>query len=163
MRYTPFTAELKDLEPANLDCLRQTAEGWYIEYKEEANDVRSIAKSVTAFANTYGGWLFYGIEEAEVDGSKVAGAFPGIPDSDLGQLLERIATACARHASPTPFYETTVLHGPEPLLGLAAGNAVVVVKVPPKQSPAARTYHWSHLSPEGRPVRSGRRDRSFCA
>jgi hypothetical protein len=46
----------------DFECLRQVREGWYVEYKREATVAAAIAKSISAFANTRGGWLFYGID-----------------------------------------------------------------------------------------------------
>jgi predicted HTH transcriptional regulator len=76
--YSPFQKDFVQLDASDLTALRTVAEGWYVEYKREVPNASSIAKSVSAFANTYGGWLFYGIEEKSRD-EPVAGAFPGIP------------------------------------------------------------------------------------
>ena len=80
--YTPFDKELKSLSVEDLECLTEASEGWYIEYKREAVNAGAIAKSISAFANTYGGWLFLGIEEKSRE-HPVAGAFPGIARDSL--------------------------------------------------------------------------------
>ena len=46
-----------------------------MEYKSEAVPARALAKSLSAFANTYGGWLFVGVREESKDNA-VAGSFP---------------------------------------------------------------------------------------
>ena len=51
----PFDKEVADLFAEDLEGLRQVHEGWYVEYKEEAISPRNIAKSLSAFANQYGG------------------------------------------------------------------------------------------------------------
>ncbi len=38
-----------------------------MEYKRQEVNARSLAKSLSAFANTYGGWLFLGVEEQSKD------------------------------------------------------------------------------------------------
>ena len=75
--YNPFKKEIQDLQATDLAVLLEVAEGWFIEYKQGEVPPANIAKSLSAFANHYGGWVFYGIEEA-ADGSHQAGAFPGI-------------------------------------------------------------------------------------
>jgi len=42
-----------------LEILKEKYEGWYVEYKRQLPKNSAIAKSVTSFSNTYGGWLFY--------------------------------------------------------------------------------------------------------
>ena len=64
LRYNPFSKHLDDLEPSDLSILRDVAEGWYVEYKIAVPSPNSIAKSISSFANTYGGWLFYGVAES---------------------------------------------------------------------------------------------------
>src|SRR5687767_12296776 len=69
MTFTPFEKELKDLDENQLKRLidNSISESWYIEYKREfpkANgkiDPQKLTKIISAFANTKGGWLFYGI------------------------------------------------------------------------------------------------------
>src|SRR5271166_1900473 len=75
--YSPFSRDVDELQTSDLTVLKTVPEGWYIEYKEMFPDQGSVAKSFSAFANTYGGWLFYGIQESP-DGKRLAGAFPGI-------------------------------------------------------------------------------------
>jgi len=55
VEYTPFTKILRDVEAIDLVALRQAVEGWYVEYKREVPNATSIAKSLSSFANTYGG------------------------------------------------------------------------------------------------------------
>ena len=54
--YSPFDKALKDLLAADLANLKIVNEGWYVEYKSELVNARALAKAVSAFANTYGGW-----------------------------------------------------------------------------------------------------------
>lgn len=68
---------LQDLNKL-IDC--QAQEGFYLEFKRGAalglsNEQRKeLVKDCTAMANADGGMIVYGIEESEVDGSKVAAA-----------------------------------------------------------------------------------------
>ncbi len=53
--YSPFEKNIIDLEAIDLVTLKDVAEGWYVEYKSETSSATPIAKSISAFANTYGG------------------------------------------------------------------------------------------------------------
>jgi predicted HTH transcriptional regulator len=77
LAYNPFNCDIDELTPDHLAVLRDTSEGWYIEYKREASKTRDIAKSLSAFANHYGGWIFYGIVGSD-DGRNTAESFPGM-------------------------------------------------------------------------------------
>jgi len=48
--YSPFQKELSKLQPHDLAQLREASEGWYIEYKQEAPNASTIAKSISALA-----------------------------------------------------------------------------------------------------------------
>lgn len=127
--YSPFEREISELEAADLSTLRNVQEGWYVEYKREIPSVRSIAKSISAFANTYGGWLFYGIAEAN-SGDRKAGDFPGIDNVGSSSAEVAIREAAAAHLSPAPFFQIRTLSGPSEGTGLHSGRSIVVVHIP---------------------------------
>lgn len=141
-RYSPFDKDLSQVTIADLERLREVPEGWYVEYKREVPASKSIAKSVSALANTYGGWLFYGIEEKS-SGDRTAGAFPGIPTTDVPTQEMRIRQAVATLLSPPAYFETRVLNGPDASLGLAAEHAVIAISV-------ALSYDAPHVHADGR-------------
>src|SRR5258706_7422654 len=127
--YSPFEKNLDALETADLAALRNAVEGWYIEYKREAVDAKSIAKSVSAFANTYGGWLFYGVcEKARED--SVAGSFPGLSKSDVDVVLQRLRNATAMYLNPSPHFDLKVLCGPCEAINLGEDRGIICVRVP---------------------------------
>lgn len=74
--FNPFNTELEDLEGHHLSTLKNVAEGWFMEYKREMILQKDIAKQLSGFANQYGGWLIFGIDENE---NRMAGSFRGIP------------------------------------------------------------------------------------
>jgi predicted HTH transcriptional regulator len=127
--YNPFDKTFDDVAPEDLAILSAVAEGWYVEYKQEVPNASAIAKSVTAFANTYGGWLFYGIAEKSKD-DPVAGTYPGIAGEDADGVLQRIRQAVANHAQPSPFFRVKSLAGPVDSIGLPEGRCVIVGQVP---------------------------------
>ena len=127
--YSPFDKAIKELEPPDLTILRNVPEGWYVEYKSQVGNAGKLAKSLSAFANTYGGWLFLGVKEQSKDNA-VADEFPGIPEEDVDGTLQSLRHSAADHLNPTPFFETTVLRGPCTESGLAEGRAIIAVEIP---------------------------------
>lgn len=127
--YNPFSAkDLADLRAGDLSVLKEVTEGWYIEYKEQLSNAKTIAKSVSSFSNTYGGWLIYGVEEDET--TNTAKSFPGLPKADLDKSLKRIQQSVAANMNPASYFETKVLNGPEPSIKLAKDRMVLCVHVP---------------------------------
>lgn len=126
--FNPFDRNIEELEPTNLALLTEVAEGWYIEYKKEMVTSKNIAKSISSFANHYGGWIFYGVEESD-DGRNLAGAFPGIEISEVSLLVNRIRDAVRNSINPTPFYRYRILDGPCEEIGLRSGRSIVIVSV----------------------------------
>ncbi len=127
--YNPFNKSIDNLEASDLAVLRDVAEGWYIEYKSQLISPNKVAKSLCSFANHYGGWLFFGVEESD-QGDKTAGAFPGLPIKEAHQAEEQIRNAARDRMNPTPFYETKVLPGPVENLNLLSDRVIVVVVIP---------------------------------
>lgn len=125
--FDPFNKRLSDIAAPDLLPLRNVGEGWYIEYKSEMVSAASIAKSVSAFANHFGGWLFYGVAEPTTPNGDVT--FPGIPSDQVTKALQRIRDAVAGHVSPLPHFGVQVVPGPCDSLGLAADRAIIVVLV----------------------------------
>ncbi len=136
--YSPFQKDIAQLDGRDLEVLRTASEGWYIEYKREIPDAASIAKSVSAFANTYGGWIFYGVAEKSKE-QAVAGSFPGIDSCEVDTALQRMRQAVAGHLSPSSHFDTKVVYGPCEPINLNEGRAVICVYVP--WSPTAPHVH----------------------
>ena len=65
MRFTPFDKAFDDISVGDLDGLMEVGEGWYVEYKSQLPNTRVLAKSLSSFANQYGGWLFLGVAELQ--------------------------------------------------------------------------------------------------
>lgn len=127
--YNPFDKSFEEITACDFEVLTSVAEGWYVEYKQEVPSASSVAKSITAFANTYGGWLFYGISEKSKDDA-VAGTFPGIACEDADGVLQRIRQAVANHAQPSPYFRVRALNGPVEAIGLPEGRCVIMAQVP---------------------------------
>ena len=136
--YSPFERSINELTASDLSVLRTAKEGWYIEYKRELPNASSIAKSISAFANTYGGWLFYGIAELSKT-EPIADGFPGVPQSSVDGALQSLRNAVGAQLAPTPHFESAVVHGPDADLGLPADRAIIIIRVP--WGPAAPYVH----------------------
>lgn len=141
MTYTPFERPLSLITGADLKALTAVAEGWYVEYKRELPSVASIAKSISAFANTDGGWLFYGIDELS-KAEPVAGTFVGIPADQADASVQKIRSSVLS-VMPAPHFEVRCIVGPVPELSLPKERAVVIVWVP-------RGVNTPHVHKDGR-------------
>lgn len=127
--YNPFNESIHELSTDDLNALRAVTEGWYIEYKQELSKADAIAKSISALANSYGGWVFYGIAEESKENS-VAGVFHGIERSEVDAGLQRIRQSVASLLSPACHYEVKALYGPCESLSLDVDKAIICVSVP---------------------------------
>ena len=128
--YSPFDKDIKDLLSEDLDVLRSVNEGWFVEYKREAVKVSAMAKALSAFANTDGGWLFLGVDQARNNDLSVARDFVGIPQDSTEVVLQQLRQAASSSLNPTPYFHTKVLSGPCPIINLASGKSVIVVQIP---------------------------------
>ena len=128
MLYRPFSDDLAEVSGEELERLRNVHEGWYVEYKQQLIGPRELAKSLSSFANQYGGWLFLGIVE---DGENhVAKDFPGIPDSEIPNALESLKNAAKDLLNPPLFYNVRTFPGPIDSIGLREGRSIIVAQVP---------------------------------
>ena len=128
LRYTPFAVDLHEVTETHMADLREVAEGWYVEYKSEVPKPRELAKSLSSFANRYGGWLFLGIQENPEDNT--AAAFPGIPEGDVTSALQQLRDAAKDLLQPTvPFFHN-ILRGPLAEISLPSGHSIVIVRIP---------------------------------
>jgi hypothetical protein len=139
--YTPFSAKaLSELSATDLDTLSTVSEGWYVEYKRQLPNSKAIAKAISSFANTYGGWLFVGVEESGKSGN-VAASCPGILRSEMDSALQIIRQSAASQLNPTPHFEVQVVHGPNEKMQLPEERCVICIQVP--QSMLAPHVHSS--------------------
>ena len=128
MQFTPFDKALEDFSPADLNILRDVSEGWYIEYKSQLPRVRDLAKSLSSFANQYGGWLFLGVDENP--DSQTAGIFTGVKNEMVSEVLESVRNAAKDLVRPQIPFQQRVINGPVDAVGLSPKRSVVVVRVP---------------------------------
>ena len=128
-QYSPFDRDIDNLKSKDLSVLKSVSEGWYVEYKRELISTKAMAKALSAFANTYGGWLFVGIDEAK-NGEPVAGDFVGIPQNSVDDLLQKLRQSASNLLNPTPYFRTKVISGPCPIINLDRNSSIVIVQIP---------------------------------
>ncbi|ETZ20192.1 helix-turn-helix domain-containing protein [Pedobacter sp. V48] len=131
--YTPFDKELEQLDEVELHKLidNSISEGWYIEYKADLPkrsgkiEGTKIVKSVSAFANTRGGWLFYGIEAND---KNIATNLCGISLDDYKNISDQVSQIIASNLAPKPLYHFKIVP-------LSNEKAVFVIKIEPGPIP----------------------------
>src|SRR5690606_780632 len=133
MRYNPFDKELEDIDENELFKLivNEVDEGWYIEYKSQIPEKSSgklntvkIVKSIAAFANTKGGWIFWGVECKVNTASNIC----GINLDSYTNLQDQLSRIISSNINPTPIY-----HFKE--VTLESGNVVFIIKVEESPTP----------------------------
>ncbi len=129
LNFSPFDKNINDLSALDLVALTTVTEGWYIEYKQEVPKSESIAKSIAAMANSYGGWVFYGVKEESKENS-VAGEFIGVDAKSADASLQKIRQAVAGALSPDCHYEVKVVFGPCVEIGLDESKCIICIVVP---------------------------------
>lgn len=127
--YNPFGKETKEIASDDLAVLMSISEGFYVEYKSAfPSKGDGIGKSVAAFANTYGGWIFYGVEEDPIR-KRFCGKFTGIDGIARGDAELKIRSAVSSSLSSSPYFEVNVINGPCDVIGLAEHRCIIVVRV----------------------------------
>ena len=126
MQYNPFNKPLRDLTSDDLNLLieNQVAEGYSVEYKREFQPPIKIAKSISSFANTLGGWFFIGIEADKVN--NIATRICGLDLHNISDPLSKLRDSVKSNVDPMPFFE-------QRLVDMGSGRAVLVVEIPDNQ------------------------------
>lgn len=155
MAYTPFNKEIEELTEKDLLILADSeiSEGWYIEYKRDIPKTSSghldgikISKSVSAFANTKGGWIFWGID---CDNKNKVNAINGVDLSEQLNFEDQVAKTINANISPRPYYHFK-------RIGLENGRTVFLILVEESPTPPYITsqgviYQREHN--ESKPIR----------
>ena len=111
MEYNPFNKSLGELNEVDLKGLleHEIAEGWYIEYKSSVPksgttrlDQNKISKSISSFANTKGGWIFWGISTSN-DSNKPL-SIDGVDLTGFSNFEDQVAQVINSNISPRPAY-----------------------------------------------------------
>ena len=134
MPYNPFDKELLGLTEADLAQLidKEISEGWYVEYKRDVPrlntnklDNLKIAKSVSSFANTKGGWIFWGIT---CDDKNKPVSIDGITISEFRNFDDQISQIINSNISPQPIYHLRKMSLPNE-------NELIIIQVEESPTP----------------------------
>ena len=139
--YSPFNRSISELQTSDLAVLSEVHEGWHVEFKRDRVPPKSLAKAISSFANTYGGWLFLGVEE-QSSAPHTARSFPGIDNGEINAAVMQVRQSLNQHLHPVPYFESAVLCGPGADLNLPADRSIVVIHVP-------RSYSSPHIHSNG--------------
>lgn len=154
--FNPVGKPIDSIASEDLLVLKSVHEGWYVDYKRSPLNARGTAKAISAMANTYGGWVFIGVEEASKL-ENVAGSFPGVAPDDADKCVQGLRQSAAEHLNPSPFFLAQVVDAP----GCDTGNKVICVFVPP--SPKAPIIHsdgriYRRINDSSEPVAENKRE-----
>ena len=97
--FNPFGKNFREVKGEDLELLKSIAEGWYVEYKKGKQSGKRIAKSISSFANSYGGIYFIGIESDS--SNNCAKNIMGVNDSP-----DVIRDSVRGNLQPFPYFET---------------------------------------------------------
>jgi hypothetical protein len=123
MSYSPFKKSIfDDIDINDLQRLvaEEVTEGYVIEFKREPpDDNQKIARSIASFANTNGGWLFFGVYEE----NRVAKNICGYDKGSFTQQDERVRSITSSRIDPVPVIHCRIIN-------TNSKQAVLVVFIP---------------------------------
>ena len=131
--YSPFSAPLAQTPSKELKEFYSISEGWHVEYKSLPIPPKDLAKSLSSFANQYGGWLALGIVEDKCD--LTAQEFPGLTQQQVSNVVQTLRDASRDCVNPEVYYEHRIFDGPIEEIALPTGKSIVIVHVPQGPEP----------------------------
>lgn len=155
MAYNPFKKDIAELSEGDLETLieAEIVEGWYVEYKSDIPksaggnlDNIKIAKSISSFANTKGGWIFWGIT---CNGKNKPVAVEGVNLEGYVNFEDQIAKVVNSNISPRPYYHFKRIE-------LQNGKTVFIIHVEESPTPPYITSQgviYQRENNESKPVR----------
>ena len=135
--FSPFSVPLTRVAPSELKEFYSISEGWYVEYKSQPISPKDMAKTLSSFANQYGGWLVLGVVEDKQD--LTAEEFPGLSQQQVSNVIQTLRDASRDCVNPEVFYEHRVFNGPIDDIDLPDGQSIIVVRIP--QGPVPPYVH----------------------
>jgi hypothetical protein len=154
--YNPFkNKQLVELTHDDIFSLLESeiGEGWYIEYKQDVPklgsnklDTIKIAKSISSFANTKGGWIFWGIS---CDNKNKPIAIDGICLTAYPDFDDQVAKIINSNISPQPFYHFKRIE-------LDNGKSIFIIQVEESPTPPYITSQgviYQRENNESKPIR----------
>ena len=96
--YSPFSAPLAQAASGELKEFYSISEGWHVEYKSLPIPPKDLAKSLSSFANQYGGWLVLGVVEDKRN--LTAQEFPGLTQQQVSKVVQHLRDASRDCVNP---------------------------------------------------------------
>jgi hypothetical protein len=106
-----FAIPLVGADGTYFDRIKGIEEGWFAEFKVSCPDSQKIAKSVSSFANAYGGVLFIGVQEDAK--TRRFDHFVPVTRDAADATITRIRQAIEAHLQPCPFFEIRAIEIPD--------------------------------------------------
>ncbi|WP_336755364.1 AlbA family DNA-binding domain-containing protein [Pantoea sp. USHLN298] len=106
-----FERTLDYITSEDLKELYELEEGWFVEFKSIAPENSKVAKSISSFANAYGGILIFGVIEDQK--TRKAKSFNGMALAKAESLILNIRQSVQAHITPSPFYEAKIIAIPD--------------------------------------------------
>jgi predicted HTH transcriptional regulator len=119
--FGPFGKSFREVKKEDLEVLKSVAEGWNVEYKKVKLNGKSIAKSISSFANSHGGIYFIGIESDS--SNNCAKNIIGVDDSP-----DVIRDSVRGNLQPFPYFEAFSIN-------LSNGKKVLMAVIPEGRNP----------------------------
>lgn len=125
-----FNKSYNDVDYNDLQNLveNHVKEGWFIEYKEIFLSTKKIAKSISSFANSEGGYYLVGIKESIENDKNEAEEIVGFDNTEKSKPYETISNAIKDHINPIPKFYTQLIDIPN-------NKQVLLVYIPEGTNP----------------------------
>ena len=122
--FNPFEKPIKDIDNSDLNKLiaNNFSESLFVEYKSNCPQPKKIAKAISGFANSHGGYFLIGADK-NCNNDELPTGFPGATNLPK-EPKEHIRQVCRDHISPMPLYHCKYLENP------TTGHGILVIHVP---------------------------------
>ncbi|WP_353189204.1 ATP-binding protein [Pandoraea pnomenusa] len=127
-----FELLLENADTTYFEQIKASEEGWFVEFKAACPDSQKLAKSVSSFANAYGGVLLIGVQEDAK--TRRFERFSPVTRDDADSTITRLRQAIEAHLQPCPYFETRALEIPEVHTDIAE-RWIVAIRVPKGKHP----------------------------
>lgn len=95
------------IQSEDLNEISSLEEGWFVEFKEKYTDSQKISKSISSFANAYGGLLVIGVTENQK--TRRMASFSPMSFETANDVITKIRQAVDAHIRPCPIFYSKML------------------------------------------------------
>ncbi|WP_455820388.1 AlbA family DNA-binding domain-containing protein [Pseudomonas cerasi] len=121
-----YKRDLADISELDLNEIGGLEEGWFVEFKSTPPDNIKIAKSMSSFANAYGGVLIFGVIEEQK--TRKVKSIEGFEKNEADKIILRVRESVDSHVTPCPYYDIKSI--PNGVDNQGVDRFIVWVKVP---------------------------------